>query len=397
MTKNKRIILTILCLIGLALSTELCFVYYNANFAIDAKPSICAINDLMNCDGVAKTTYSQVFGIPLSYWGVILYLFFLFMTYVDKIQNIKFLGFLKIFKNPSSYIFCIGLLSFILSIILGSISIFKIHSICIFCFMTYFLDLIIAITSKTKGISILEEIKISFNDFLDAVRVKRYLISLIIVFLIAAGILTYTSITNIFAPQLIKQKEMKNELKKFNNLSNGYELGPKDAQVVIHEYIDFNCGGCFLANVYLHRIVNEFNNVKVIQHNLPLEKVCNPNMQHDGHKNSCLKSRYAMAAEKQNKYWAMSEILFMNNPETEQDILREAGQANFDITKLQEDANSEKIKEEILKSIEDANAKEVVGTPTMFIGIRKLVGIGSYPDLKDIVIQQGGKEKDIIE
>lgn len=393
MTKNKRIIITALCLIGLALSIELCFVYYNANFAINAKPSICAINESMNCDGVAKTQYSQAFGVPLSMWGILLYLIFLFFTYIDKLQNLKFMSFFKIFKNPSSYIFCIGLLSFILSMILGSISIFAIHSICIFCFMTYFIDLLIAITSKTKGISIAEEIKISFKDFIDAVKQKKYLISLLTVILIAASILTYTSITNVLAPQVAERKAYNKELKSYEHLANGYELGSKDANVVVHEYIDFNCGGCYLANVYLHRIVNEFSNVKVIQHNVPLDIQCNKNMQHEGHKNSCLKTSYALAAEKQNKYWQMADILFQKGPQTEEEILEQAKSANFDINKLKEDAHSDKIKKEIEDSIADADSKDVVGTPTLYIGIRKLMGVGSYLELKQIIIQSGGKEK----
>ncbi len=132
MSHTRRIILTLLALIGLGLAIELCFVYYSANFMENAAPSICAINDLMDCDGVAKTSYSQFFGVPLSLWGVLLYIFFLFMTYVDKIQNIKFFEFFKVFKNPLSYIFTIALLSFIISMILGGISVLKINSICIF-------------------------------------------------------------------------------------------------------------------------------------------------------------------------------------------------------------------------------------------------------------------------
>ena len=89
MNKTQRISTTLLSLIGLALSIELCIVFYNANFAQNAAPSICAINEMFDCDSVAKTSYSQFLGIPLALWGVCLYLFFLFMTYVDKIQNIK--------------------------------------------------------------------------------------------------------------------------------------------------------------------------------------------------------------------------------------------------------------------------------------------------------------------
>ena len=393
MTKTKRILIVLLALIGLALSIELCVVYYNANFAVDAAPSICAINDMMDCDSVAKTSYSQFLGVPLSLWGVILYIFFLFMSFVDKIKNIRFLGFLEVFKNPESYIFCIALFSFIMSMILGGISVFKINSICIFCFMTYFIDLLIAIISKTKGISILKEVKISINDFIEAIKVKKYAISFVIVMSIFAGILLFTYQTNILSPQTAEQIEMKKYFKNYDSITDGNTMGPKEADVIIHEYIDYNCGGCFLANLYLHRIVMEFENVKVIQHNVPLERACNHNMQHEGHKNSCIKSKYALAAAKQNMYWQMSDILFEQSPENEKEIIEKARLLDFDIKKLKEDANSEKIAEELQESIREADSKGITGTPTFLIGMRKIMGIGSYPALKQAVIEQGGREK----
>ena len=393
MTKTKRILIVLLALIGLALSIELCVVYYNANFAVDAAPSICAINDMMDCDSVAKTSYSQFLGVPLSLWGVILYIFFLFMSFVDKIKNIRFLGFLEVFKNPASYIFCIALFSFIMSMILGGISVFKINSICIFCFMTYFIDLLIAIISKTKGISILKEVKISINDFIEAIKVKKYAISFVVVMSIFAGILLFTYQTNILSPQTAEQIEMKKYFKNYDSITDGNTMGPKEADVIIHESIDYNCGGCFLANLYLHRIVMEFENVKVIQHNVPLERACNHNMQHEGHKNSCIKSKYALAAAKQNMYWQMSDILFEQSPENEKEIIEKARLLDFDIKKLKEDANSEKIAEELQESIREADSKGITGTPTFLIGMRKIMGIGSYPALKQAVIEQGGREK----
>ncbi len=394
MTKLKRTLLTILPLIGLALSIELCLVYYNANFAVDSKPSICAINDAMDCDGVARTPYSQFFGVPLAIWGVILYLFFLFMTYVDKLQNIKFLGFLKVFKNPTSYIFIIGLLSFVLSMILGCISVFKIDSICIFCFMTYFTDLLIALAAKTKGVSLISELKTCFSDFIQAIKVPRYAIAFSVIVLIVIGVLVYTSIFNVLAPQIAKQIQFKKEFKNYSNMVSENEMGPENAGLVIHEYMDFNCGGCFMAQIYLHRIVQEFENVKVIQHNLPLEQACNHNMKFEGHKNSCLKARYALAAKKQNMYWQMADVLFEQVPNTEKEIIEQARLLDFDIKKLKEDANSQEIKDELLSSIKEADEKEVDGTPTMFIGIKRILGSGgAYPDLKQIVIEQGGIEK----
>jgi len=393
MTKTKRILLTVFALIGLALSIELCVVYYNANFAIDAKPSICAISDMMDCDSVAKTSYSQFFGIPLALWGVILYLFFLFMTYVDKLQNNKFLGFLKVFKNPTSYIFCIGSISFIISMILGGISVFKINSICVFCFMTYFIDLLIAITAKTKGISIWQEIKTSAIDFIEALKIKKYAFWFVLLMLLFISVLVYTSVSNILSPQTAKQIQFQKSFVNYSKLADGNTLGNKNADVVIHEYIDFNCGGCFIAHLYIHRIIDEFENVKVVQHNLPLEKTCNHNMKLDGHKNSCLKTSYALAAAKQNMYWQMADILFQQSPETEKEILEEARLLDIDIKKLKEDANSEEIKKEIKESIKEADSRNVTGTPTIFVGIKNMLGVTSYPAFKQFIIEQGGREK----
>jgi protein-disulfide isomerase len=116
-------------------------------------------------------------------------------------------------------------------------------------------------------------------------------------------------------------------------------------------------------------------------------------MQSEGHKNSCLKTRYALAAAKQNMYWQMADILFEQAPENEKEIIEEARLANFDIKKLQDDANSEEIKQELANSIKEADEKSINGTPTLFIGMKRILGVNSYPELRNMVIEQGGKEK----
>ncbi len=397
MSKIKRILITILCLVGLGLSIELCVVYFNANFVENAAPSICAINDAVDCDSVAKTTYSQFWGIPLSLWGVFLYLFILFMTFVDKLKNLPLLGFLKVFKNQTSYIFCVSLLAFCLSMILGTISIVKINSICVFCFLTYLVDLLIALTSKNWGKGIFYELKNSINDFIEAIRVKAYALAFLSVVLVFICCIDYFILSNVLTPQVKQVQEMKQYFKNYEKLADKNILGPEDADVVIKEYIDFNCGGCFLVNLYIHRIIDEFENVKVIQYNLPLEKVCNPNMLYDGHKNSCLKASYALAAENQNKYWEMSDILFSKSPNSEKEIIEQARLLDFDIKKLKTDANGEEVKNKISDLIGNADAESIEGTPTLIIGVKHYVGVTNFEDFKKIIIENGGKQKQINE
>ena len=173
MTKNKRIILTILLIFALILTFDLAFIYFKENFMVGADPSFCAINSVIDCDGVAKTEYALFLGIPLAIWGIILYATILFLTFVDKINEKLNLEILQVFKNPSSYIAAIGLFSFCCSMILASISFFVIKKICILCFITYFIDLAIALTAKDKGFFV-SDIKNTFADFISGVR--KYLV-----------------------------------------------------------------------------------------------------------------------------------------------------------------------------------------------------------------------------
>ena len=75
MTKTRRISIVILTLLGLVTAIKLSLIYADANFNPYALPSFCSINSFIDCDSVAKTTFSQFLGIPLAFWGLCLYLF----------------------------------------------------------------------------------------------------------------------------------------------------------------------------------------------------------------------------------------------------------------------------------------------------------------------------------
>ena len=116
--KIKKILTLIFALAGFALTIKLCEIYYNANFAKYALPSFCTVNEVVDCDGVAKTFYSQFFGIPLCLWGMFLYLFTLLLLFADKLLkfplliNILFLFLFDLdaifLLFPSKYIFILS-------------------------------------------------------------------------------------------------------------------------------------------------------------------------------------------------------------------------------------------------------------------------------------------------
>ena len=88
---KKKLAIQILAFIGLLLSIKLACIYYVANYETYALSSFCSINDFVDCDGAARSTVSQFWGIPLAYWGIFFYLTVLFMTVVDYFKKFKLL------------------------------------------------------------------------------------------------------------------------------------------------------------------------------------------------------------------------------------------------------------------------------------------------------------------
>lgn len=391
----KKIFIVFLAFIGFLLTIKLAIIYYDSNFNPYALPSFCSINAFVDCDGVAQTVHSQFFGIPLAYWGMFLYIFMLIMVFVDKLKEIKFLGFLEVFKHPLSYISALGFISFFISMILAAISIFEIKKICILCFCTYFLNLIIAIIATDFSVGIMESFKISIKDFIDAIKIKKYLVTSLILAIIASGFLAYASLSYVFTPQvkryeaLVKYSKMKDNPYKVN----GNILGDKNAKLIVYIYTDYRCPICKTYNVITHRAAQELGGFKIVHRNLPLDIECNKNLQKPFHEGSCMLAKYSIAAEDQNRFWDINSEFFEKEPKTEDDVLKLAKTMGFDTIKLKKDANSAKTLERLNKDIDSSTELRIDGTPTIVINGKVYTGIKPYYELKDILIKAGAFER----
>lgn len=391
---KKRLAIQLLALAGLVLSIKLAFIYYSANYDKYSLSSFCSINDFIDCDGVAKTTASQVLGIPLAYWGIFFYVTVLFLTVVDKLKNIRFLKFLEVFKEPKAYIGTLGTIAFLCSMILAGISLFSIKKLCILCVITYFIDFAIALVA-TNGMfkNIVKSFKTTFVDFIAGA--KQYTKTFIVLVLLAVSFLAYSGITLNFVPHIKKQQAILKYRKiKYNPYRvKGNLLGNENGDVVIELYSDYVCPLCYIQNIMLHQAVKEFPNIKIVHHNLPFDKACNPYIQINMHPYACYMSRGAIAARNQGNYWEMSSLLYEKQPKKMEDMLKLAEELGFDKEKFQQDFESQKTTDEIASELERANKLELDSTPTMFINGKKYVGVKPYYDLKEILTENGAKRK----
>ena len=367
---------------GLFLTVELAFVYYQANYNPYARPSFCAINDFADCDFVAQTSKAVFLGVPLAYWGMFFYIFVLVLLYFDKLQKIKGLGILKVFRNPYSYITVLGLVSFLISMTLAFISIFSLQRICVLCFVTYFINLALGVISaKISGYK--QSFKDSFFDFISGV--KEYPIQFVMVLIFAGIFLSYATIAMPFAS---KKQSIKHYIKmKHNPYSvSGNVLGNPEGKKKIHIYSDFVCPICSSYNIMLHRIVRSNKELYVIHHNLPLDTECNPYLERQMHKGACRMARYVIAAENQGKYWDMASLLFEHRPKNDTEAVNLALTLNLDIEKFIRDINSKETRSKLALEIDDAIGTGVDGTPTLKVGDKYYCGAKPYYELKRIVL-----------
>ncbi len=393
---KKKISIGVISLIGIVTTIKLAMIYYNANFNPYALSSFCSINDFIDCDGIAKTPEAQFLGIPLAYWGLIFYSFVFLMLFAPKLKNFKLLKFLEVFKNPLDYIASLGLFSFIISMILLCLSLFEIKKLCILCAFTYILNLLIGcIATDFKKGGFVRSIIQSCIDFMDAIKIKKYLIAFIIVMLTAGGALAYTRISFVFAPQVKRQLEFKEFMHKTNEYAvEGNLLGDEDAEIVIQIFSDYQCPICPVHNIMMHKLAKEMKGIKIVHRNLPLDTLCNPYLKHPFHKGSCLNARYAVAAEKQGQLWTMNNILFENKPQTEQAILLLAKKhGGFDLLQLRADANSVETDRKIRDDINFAYKHGINGTPSTIIGDQVYIGVKPYSDFKKWVKKLGAKRR----
>lgn len=393
MEKKKKISVAIATIIGFLLTVKLAIIYYNANFNPFALSSFCSINEFIDCDGIAQTKESQFFGIPLALWGMFLYAFIGLMLVVDKLKNVKLLKFLEVFKNPAQYIASLGIISFTISMILLCESLFSIKKLCILCFCTYIVNLIIGIIAA-KGIGIVNSFKQSFTDFIDAIKIKKYAIAFTAVMLCACAVLSYTTLSYVLAPQVKRQKQFAEFTKAKHNkyTPEGNILGNKDAEIIVHVYSDYRCPMCKAYDIMVAKLATkEFKNIRVEHHNMPLDMECNKYMRGEFHQGSCMMARYAVAAEKQGKLWEMNAKLFEKQPNNEKEIMEIAREIGLDTEKLSDDALSLETQHIINNDIDQATQLGINGTPATVINGKVEVGIKPYDKMKEWLRSEGAK------
>lgn len=373
--KNKTNLLIYSLLVTIGLFIYLTIHHYAVQLGLNG-PGLCAISSKINCDAAAVSSYAEFFKIPIAVFGLCFNLVMLVVVLFKK------LSWSEDSEAQNGAVRLLFLISTVLSVVLGLISIFKIQVICPFCLGTYVFSLI--------------NTYLVWNVFSPATFNPGDLLSHKPNLTAGAAIL----ILSWFISSMVQDNYGLNEIKKiapekialwknspvmqFSN--NGLVQNPTGTTTII-EYADFKCPHCKIASTALHNFMKGHSDIKFIFKPFPLDGTCNPTMDHKGDGTRCKMAAWALCANKvSQKGWDVHQWYF-DHQESLQSV-SDMKDTNIEISKalnlnydeIEKCAESVVTYDEIKQlSLEAKNAK-VEGTPTIFLNGKKLE-YGQFPEV----------------
>ncbi len=322
-----------------------------------ADSSVCSIGKAANCETVAENPWSVFLFMPVSVWGILGYLF----TAVGVAA-----GFMaKDRRLPLMYLFAIGGLSCLVSLILGYISITKITSICIFCFGTYIVNFAL------MGLVVFGMVK-------DRIHPVKGTIDLLLWFFrhpLWTGLLGASGVGLLLAGFLLMPRYWVPEdaPEEEYNLPMGFTedghpwIGAEKPLVIIEEYSDFECPGCERAHRGVRQFVSRYPDaVRLVHRHFPLDQACNPAVTKPFHLAACERAKISICAGQQGKFWQANDILYANRA-SRFSSYRMSLALNLNDDVMQKCMNDPATPELLKKDINAGNQLKLNGTPAFFV------------------------------
>lgn len=177
--------------------------------------------------------------------------------------------------------------------------------------------------------------------------------------------------------------------------ANGPSRGPADAAVTIVEFGDLQCPACKRAQPTIEKLLSDVPSAKLIFQQLPLTQL---------HKWAMSAAKYGLCVAKQNNdaYWRFVDTVYQHQDEMQQlpefqatpRLKQYAGEAGADANAAEQCTSDPTIAAQIEASTKLAQDLEVTGTPTLFVGGRRIANVGGieYETLKAITEFQAQKK-----
>lgn len=374
--KNKvSFYIAMLCALGFMVSLWLTYIHIRVHLD-PMYESVCAVDEVVNCESVATSRFSVIAHIPLSVSASIFYFV---------------LGSVAIFtskSNDKKYTALTALLSFsagIVSLIFLSISAVFIGAFCPGCTAVHLINFSLAFITLRRARQIgrfVENIKADFFALAKNRWVSGQLAALLLLFVIAGpfgGFPRYWEISSWRTGVTLDHGIEKGKLPW---------IGAKKPTFVIHEFFDYECPACRSSHKKLRRLLsNRSDIIRIVRHDM--SRVTCINKEGKGIENRCTAARAAFCAAAQKRFWDFNDA-FIADPKPEklfsrrQHILELADHLGFDMTTFSACLDKPETFLYVQKIYENGMAEGIKSTPAYFVKDKKMTSRELIPIVKSM-------------
>ncbi len=387
------LVILVLGTLGLGASIYLTISHYSILSGDQLEGSFCQISEVVDCDSVAASRYSDFLGIPWSSAGSIAYML---------VISLGIFGFaVRKFRSFSlRTVFLIAMGSVLFDTYLAVIGFFVLRKVCLVCILTYCVNLSLLYYSKRgtgEPLKVLVRTGLKGLFFLDSVvgenqlTVKRLYYGLngvIVFFGIAIASLLhwhYAGSSYLVAEKLVDA--LRKQAPVGIDLVGTPCLGNPNARIHLVEFSDFRCPYCKKMASVLQVIRKRYpEDVAVCFKHYPLDAECNGNIQKTLHVDSCKIARMAICAQQMNLFWDMQDLFFTTDQFFIFNLKRSLESRNIPPARLLGCESDPRTKQTLSRDIEQARECGVDLIPTLFVNGRKIVGYQN-PNVLSAVIE----------
>jgi protein-disulfide isomerase/uncharacterized membrane protein len=375
-TPIQLYLIAAISVIGIGISIALTQHFYDLRSGTAGFKSYCNVNEMMNCDQVAASPFSELFlGLPLSSFGAGWFLAIFFTSILALNAYWR--------RESTRALFALTGFASLISIFYVWVMMAKLKTFCLLCLgvdAANWISFLLVLSLKPEGFS---------EHKLDASKWKIFLS--LTGFSLFAGVLGLRSLEGVSYKSADIQ-ELTNTVLNSAPVSvrTGEEfpsMGPKDAPITIVEFSDFQCPYCRVGALTVNAVMKRFpGKVRVVFRNFPLDQACNPLVQHTPHPVACEAARASICAHRQGKFEPVYEAFFdqqsafSNTHPTEM-----AKKAGLNPDQLQSCMSSSDSGIAITKDIEEGKLLGINSTPTFFINGHKMEGPYPIPVWTEVI------------
>ena len=379
--RNINIIILLLSVVGLASSIYLTYLHQQIFTGKLEDFGFCGISRSISCEAVSASPYSKIFGVPLSWLGILLYLFWIALAAIAafKPENNT--------RISNGLILVTSAAAVAANIYLGQLMFFTLGTVCLLCLLTYAINLLVLILvlHQAKGfrLACLSE---GIRAMIPFSGQTRFGFVLVFVLIATVGVIGQ------FQMQKRIEAASKFDTVGFQKLQESprHEVdvasdpfhGGEEAKLTIVEFSDFQCPHCRKAHVILQTVLPGYGDqVKLVFKNMPLSM----------HHSSKALAQLSEAAHKQGKFWPLHDLIFerqaefKDTPLDKKALMKLAKDASLDMARVEKDYEDPSTEKAVKADRKEAERLKIRSTPVILFNGLLIRGMPPPAVLKHII------------